>query len=331
MKAAFINATGGPESIVVADFPDPTPGPGQVRVKVRAAAVNPIDLYIRSGAIPMPMGFPYIVGADLAGTVESLGPGTTGFQVGDRVWASNQGLMGRQGCTAELAVVDAEWLHHTPKNMKDPDAAAWALVGITAHLGLFERAALKAGESVYISGGSGGIGTIAIQMAKAAGARVACTAGTAEKTELCRSLGADVVINYKHDDLVARLREFSEEGVDVWLETQREPDLDTIVSLLRKRGRLVLMAGRTARPVFPVGPFYTRNASILGFAMFNASAAEQAKCAADMNQWAAAGRLKAIIGRTFPLSETAEAHRFLEASTIGGAGHVIGKVVIKID
>src|SRR4051812_25349904 len=134
MRAAYIEQTGPPEVIRVGDLPRPEPGPGQVLVKVHATALNPIDVYIRSGLIAMPLSFPYIIGCDLAGKVEGLGPGVSRFRVGDRVWGSNQGLLGRQGVMSEYAAVDEEWLYHTPDSIADADAAAMSLVGIAAHL-----------------------------------------------------------------------------------------------------------------------------------------------------------------------------------------------------
>lgn len=330
MRAAYIEATGPAESIRVGELPEPAAGPGEVLVKVAASALNPIDLYIRSGAVAMPMAFPYVIGCDLAGTVARPGPGATRFKVGDRVWGSNQGLLGRQGTTAEFASVHEDWLYPTPDKLSDADAAAMALVGITAHLGLFACGALKAGETVYVAGGSGGVGSMVIQMAKAAGARVATTAGSEEKLALCRELGADLALNYKAEDVPARLREFAEEGIDVWYETQREPDLETSIPLLRRRGRLILMAGRQAKPTLPLGSFYPRNCSIHGFAMFNATPDEQRRCADDINRWAQSGQLRPLIGRTFPLIEAAQAEAFLEENTLGGAGNLTGKVVIAI-
>lgn len=330
MKAAYIETQGGPEVIQVGDLPCREPGPGEVRVRVRAASVNPIDLYIRAGSIPMPVAFPYVVGCDFAGEIDQVGPGVSGLKVGERVWGSNQGLLGRPGCTSEFAIMSQDWAYPTVASQTDAEAAAMALVGITAHLGLVERAGLAPGESLFVSGGSGGVGTMVIQMAKALGARVATTASSDQKAAMCRELGADLVMNYKTDDLGAGLREFSEEGLDVWFETQREPDLDLIVPLMRKRGRIVVMAGRAARPVLPLGPFYTRNASMLGFAMFNFTAGEQRRCAEQMNRWVSEGKLKAVVAKTFPLAETADAHRFLEESTLGGAGRVVGKVVITV-
>lgn len=330
MRAAYIEATGPVDAIQVGELPTPDPGPGQVLVRVGAAAVNPIDLYVRSGTVSMPLPLPYIIGCDLAGTVEKLGPGSSRFRKGDRVWGSNQGLMGRQGTTAEFAVVNQDWLYLTPLNLADPDAAALALTGLTAHLGLFRSARLKAGETVYVSGGSGGVGTMVVQMAKAVGARVATTAGGPDKLDLCRSLGADAAWDYKTDDVPAALRAFGPDGIDVWFETQREPDLETNVPLLRQGGRMVLMAGRAAHPTLPLGSFYTRDCSLLGFAMFNATAEEQRQAAADINRWSATGQLRAVIGREYRLAEAAQAQRFLEENTLGGAGTLSGKVVVWI-
>lgn len=331
MRAAFIEATGPAEAIRVGELPTPEPGPGEVLVRVGAVALNPIDLYLRSGAVAMPMSFPYIIGCDLAGTVERLGPGVGRFQVGHRVWGSNQGLLGRQGVAAEFAAVAEDWLHPTPSNIPDRHAAALALVGITAHLGLFRSGRLAEGETVFVSGGGGGVGSMVIQMAKAFGARVATTAGRPQSLNLCRELGADLVLDYKTDDVPARLRAFAEEGIDVWYETQREPDLEVAIPLLRKRGRMIVMAGRAAKPALPLGSFYPRDCTLLGFAMFNATPGEQAWCAEDINRWVEKGRLRAIVGRTFPLAEAAQAEQFLEENTLGGAGTLVGKVVITIE
>jgi NADPH2:quinone reductase len=330
MRAAYIVQTGPPEAIQVGELPQPSPGPGQVLVRVAATALNPIDLYVRSGFIAMPLSFPYIIACDLAGTVEAVGPGASRFKPGDRVWGSNQGLLGRQGVTADYAAVDEDWLYLTPQGLADADAAAIALVGITAHLGLFQYGRLQAGETVYVPGGSGGVGSMVIPMARAAGARVATSAGSDAKVALCRKLGADLALNYKTDDMPARLRAFAPEGIDVWYETQREPDLETAIPLLRKRGRMILMAGRAAKPVLPLGAFYPRNCALLGFAMFNATPAEQRRAADDINAWTDAGKLTALIGRTYSLAEAARAEKDLEDNTINKAGTLHGKIVIEV-
>jgi NADPH2:quinone reductase len=329
MKAAFYETTGGPEVIRYDELPRPTPQGGEVLVRVGAAALNPIDTYIRSGAVQIGLPKPFIPGCDLAGTVEAVGPGVRRFKPGDRVWGSNQGLLGRQGTFAEYASVREEWLYPTPTGVPDTEAAAAALVGITAHLGLFRCAKLLPGETIFVNGGTGGVGSMVAQMAKAVTARVITTVGSAEKAATARSWGADLVLNYKTDDIAAALRDFTKgQGVAVWYETQREPDLVRTVDLMARRGRVVLMAGRQAQPPFPVGPFYTRDLSLFGFAMFNATPEEQRVCAEDINRWLADKKLHVPIGRIFRMSEAASAHRLQEQNTVGKAGTLMGKIVL---
>jgi NADPH2:quinone reductase len=329
MKAAFIEKTGCPEVIQFGDLPKPHPQPGEVLVRIRAAAVNPIDLYIRSGTVSMNLPKPYIPGCDLAGVVEAVGQDAGQFQPTNRVWGSNQGLMGRQGTLAEYACVAEEWLYPTPANVSDEQAAGAALTGITAHLGLFRCARLKAGETVFVNGGTGGIGSMVVQMARAVGAHVIATVGSAEKVAKCRERWTDLVLNYKTDDVDQGIRDFTRgKGVDVWFETQREPDLGRIVELVRQRGRVVLIAGRQAKPTFPVGPFYVKDLSLYGFAIFNASAEEQRHCAEDINRWLQEKKLRVEIGKTFPLSEAAAAHRLLEENTLQKAGTLSGKIIV---
>jgi NADPH:quinone reductase len=189
MKAAFIETTGTPDVIRFGDLPRPTPKVGEVLVKVGAASLNPIDLYIRSGTISMQLPRPFIPGCDLAGAVEEVGPGAKRFKKGDRVWGSNQGLLGRQGTLAEFAAVSEDWLYPIPAGVSEEQAAAVALVGITAHLGLFRDARLQAGETVFVNGGTGGVGSMVVQMTKAIGGKVITTVGSPEKAELARRWG----------------------------------------------------------------------------------------------------------------------------------------------
>ena len=329
MKAAYINAPGPADSLIYGDLPQPQPRAGEVLVRVRAVAVNPIDTYIRAGMVKVNLPLPFIVGCDLAGVVESVGTEAKRFKPGDRVWCSNQGLAGRQGTFAEFACVEERWLNLTPANVRDEDAAAVSLVGITAHLGLFARARLQAGETVFVNGGAGGVGSMVVQLAKAAGARVIATAGSDERVAKCRSFGADLALNHRTQDVAAAVKEFTPAGVNVFWETQREPDFDKAVPLLAPRGRFVLMAGREARPVFPVGPFYVKDCSLHGFAMFNATPDEQRPCADDLNRWLAEGKVRANIDRVLPLAECAAAHRLQEESTLQKSGALAGKIVLK--
>lgn len=329
MKAAYINQTGPPECILYGELPAPKPGPAQCLIKVAAVDVNPIDTYLRSGMVPAKLPFPYVPGCDLAGTVIETGPEANRFKPGDRVWASNQGLFGRQGTFAEFAAVDECWLHRTPANVKDEDAVAVSLVGLTAHLGLVRDAKLKPGDVLFVNGGTGGVGSCVVQMARTLGARVIATAGSDEKVGRARQLGADLVINYKTQDVDAAVKTFAPDGVNVWWETLREPDFERAVPLLAKRGRMVVMAGREAKPVFPVGPFYVKDCSLHGFAMFNAPAGEIRAAADAINSWLASGKLKAQIDRLLPLSQAAAAHRLQEESTLHKSGALAGKIVLK--
>lgn len=329
MKAAFYDATGGPEVIQFGDLPTPEPQAGEVRVKVAAAALNPVDTYIRAGKVAMPLPRPFIPGCDLAGTVEAVGSGVSRFKVGDRVWGSNQGLLGRQGTFAEYCCAHEDFLYPLPVGVKETDAAALALVGITAYLGLFWRTNLKAGETVFVNGGTGGVGLCVVQMAKAVGARVVTTVGSAAKAEVAKQLGADTVVNYKTEDVAAAVKAATGgRGADVYFETLPPADLDRTVEMMAPRGRIVVMAGRQARPIFPNGPFYVKGLSLFGFVMFAMTADEQRACANDMNSWMAGGQLRPLIGKTFPLSAAADAHRFQEENTVGGAGTLTGKVLV---
>jgi NADPH2:quinone reductase len=332
MKAAYINQTGPPEVIQVGELPDPLPRPSEVLVRVIASAVNPIDTYIRSGAVAMELPMPFIPGCDFAGVVERVGTEVDSFAPGDRVWGSNQGLLGRQGTLAELAVVNQQWVYPIPDGVSDEAAAAGALVGVTAHLGLVRGARLAAGETVFVNGGSGGVGQAVIQLAKALGARVIATAGSDEKLALCRALGADAAVSYREDDLAgaaaAVLPGF--QGANVWWETTRQPDFDRIFACLAADARVVVIAGRDARPEFPVGPFYVKGLSLHGFAMFNASPDAQRAAADDINRHLASGAYRPRIDRVMPLDQAAEAHRLQEANTLHGAGTLAGKIVVKI-
>ena len=330
MQAAYIAETGGPEQIQVGELPKPKPGAGEVLVRVQAASVNPIDTYIRGGLVAMELPMPFVIGSDLAGEVIEVGEGVSGWVAGDRVWASNQGLLGQQGTSAELACVAADYLHAIPENVSAEDAAAVALVGITAHIGMVLRAKVQAGETVLVNGGAGGVGSMVVQIGKALGARVIATAGSDDRAAKAKKLGADEVIQYNTEDVTARVKALVPDGVNVLWETRREADFEWAVPLLAKRGRMVVMAGREARPVFPVGPFYVKDCELHGFAMFNYSAAEQQQCGEDLNRWLAEGKLRANIDRVLPLAEAAAAHRLQEENTIHGAGTLAGKIILKL-
>ena len=329
MKAAYIREPGPPESLIVGDLPTPKPTGSEVLVKIGAAAINPIDTYLRSGAIAMDLPFPYIPGSDLAGVVEAVGPAASRLQVGDRVWGSNQGFFGRQGTCAEYAAVDECWLYATPQNVTDEVAAAGALVGITAHIGLFRNASLQAGETLFVNGGTGGVGSTVLQMAKAIGARVITTGSTAEKLNACKEIGADLAINYRTEEVADQILELAPDGVNVYLDVTRNPDFDLAVNCLAERGRMIVMAGRESRPEFPLGPFYVKELQLSGFAMFKATPDEQRASAEDINRWLVEGKYKPRIDRVVPLKESAAAHRAQQESTVDNTCTLAGKIVIR--
>jgi len=261
--------------------------------------------------------------------VVQIGEEVTEFRIGDRVWGSNQGLMGRQGTFSEYATVEECWLYPTPKNVSDEAAAAVALVGISAHLGLVRDAQLEPGETVFVNGGGGAVGAMVIQMAKALGARVVAATSSELKMQLCLKRGADFAVNYTTVNPQSALKKILPAGVNVWWETSREPDFDRAINALAARGRMVVMAGREARPPFPVGPFYVKGCSLHGFVMFSATADEQLDAANAINRWLAEGRITPHIDRVLPLAEAAAAHRLQEDNTIHRTGALSGKIVLR--
>ncbi len=330
MKGAFIENPGPPETIQFGELPTPSIKANQVRVRVHAVAVNPIDTYIRSGLVPMDLPRPFVIGCDFAGVAEAVGLDVRGVRVGDRVWGSNQGLLGRQGTFAEQIAVDEVWAYPIPPGVSDEDAAAGALVGITSHLGLVREARLQRGETVFVNGGSGGVGSTVVQMAKALGARVFCSAGTDPKVAACLVLGAEAAFNYRTQDLAAELKKIAPAGVNLWWETTREPNFELAIGALAAHGRMIVMAGRDARPPFPVGQFYVKGCSVRGFVMFMAPPDDQRAAAHDINRWMAGGQLRPRIDRVLPLSEAASAHRIQEEGTIQKTGILAGKIVLKV-
>ncbi|HEY1787791.1 MAG TPA: zinc-binding dehydrogenase [Verrucomicrobiae bacterium] len=225
--------------------------------------------------------------------------------------------------------MDESWLNPIPNGVSDEAIAAISLVGITAHVGLMVKARVKAGEILFVNGGTGGVGSCVVQMAKTLGARVATTAGSDDKVARARELGADCAINYKTQNVAEAVKNFAPDGVQVWWEIVREPDFDKAISLLAPHGRMIVMAGRDARPHFPVGPFYSKNCSLFGFIILNCMSEQLQAAAEDINRWMADGKLKAQIDRVLPLSQAAEAHRLQEESTIRRTGALAGKIVLK--
>ena len=320
MKAAYIEAVGSAEVIRYGDLPQPAVRPGMVLVQVTAVTVDPIDTYIRSGAYPLELPFPFVVGRDMTGVVSAVGE-SGGFRPGQAVWANNQGYAGRQGTFAEYVLIDEALLYPLPPGVDPQTAVAVLHSGLTAVTGL-AKASLCAGETLFIHGGSGNVGTAVLQLARACGARVAVTAGSPEKAAWCREQGADRVIDYHQESLAEALREFAPDGLDVYWEATKTLDLEAALGVMAPHGRIVVMAGLDRRCPFPVGPFYTHNLSLFGFTITSLLPHQLAQAARELNGWMARGTLRARIHTRLPLAQAAQAHRLVES------GDLFGKVLL---
>ena len=322
VHAAYITRLGSSDVITYGELPRPVPGPTDVLVRVEAVAVDPVDLFVRSGAYRTPTPFPFVLGRDVVGTVAETGPGATGFAVGERVWSHSMGHAGRQGVTAEYCVVGVDRLYHLPDGVDAARAVAVLHPVATAHLALFRHARLRPGETVLVVGGAGNVGRAATVLAARADARVLAVA-RAETAADCLSAGAAAVVDHRDPDATEQLRRLAPDGVDVHLDTSGHPDLETALTLVGHGARVVLMAGLTARPVLPLGAVYPRDVSLVGFAISNAGIDDLAATAAAINHGLADDAFPIPITAELPLSRTAEAHRMLEA------GGVRGRIVLR--
>jgi NADPH:quinone reductase-like Zn-dependent oxidoreductase len=316
VKAAYITTLGSPDVITYGEVDRPVPGPTDVLVRVEAAAVDPVDTFVRSGAYRTPTPFPFVLGRDLVGTVADIGPGATGFAVGDRVWSHSMGHGGRQGVTAEYCVVGVDRLYHLPGDVDAARAVAVLHPVATAHLALFRHARLRPGETVLVIGGAGNVGRAATVLAARAGARVLAVA-RAETAPDCLRAGATAVVDHRDPDAAEQLRELTGDGVDVHLDTSGHQDLDAALALVGHGARVVLMAGLSARPVLPVGAVYPRDVSLVGFAISNSSVDDLAGTARVINHGLADDAFPIPVTVELPLSRTAEAHRMIEAGMRG--------------
>ncbi|MBV6755887.1 NADPH:quinone reductase [Rhodococcus opacus] len=312
MRAAFIHRHDGPDSIEVGALPVPALGPADVLVKTAALAVNHVDTFVRSGAYRTNTPFPFIVGRDLVGTVAATGAGVTAFRPGDTVWCNSLGHDGRQGSFAEYASVPAERLYLLPDGVDPLDAVGVLHTAATAHIGLFREARLRPGETVYVAGAGGGVGSAVVQLAAFGGARVIASAA-ARDFEWCLSCGAQEVFDYDDPDLHRNIRQAAPDGVDVWWDNSGHNDFDAAIPLLNRAARVIVMSGLGAHPRLPVGALYTRDASLHGFVISNASTSDLASAAGTINHLLAEKKLRARTGATLTLGETPHAHRQMES------------------
>ena len=319
MRAVVIQAPGGPEQLHLTDVPDPVAGPGEVLVEVTAAGVNPADVLQRQGRYPPPAGASPYPGLECSGRIAALGPGVPGWQPGDQVCALLAG-----GGYAERVAVPHGQLLPVPRGVSLADAAALPEAACTVHSTVFGQAGLAAGETVLIHGGAGGIGSFAIQLAKARGAAVACTAGTAAKLQQCRDLGAGLTVSYVGGDFAAAVRDWTGgRGADVILDIIGGPYLARNLEALATGGRLVIIATRGGtRAELDLGAMMRKRAAIHASTLRARPAAEKAAIVAAVREqvWplVAAGQIRPVISHRFPLAAAAAAHRLLESGTHAG-------------
>ncbi len=322
MDAAYIEELGPAEGIRVGVLPVPAPGPTDLLVEVDLVAANPVDTFVRSGRYRTPVPFPFVVGRDLVGRVVAAGPGTS-FEPGRRVWCNSLGHAGRQGSFASFAVVPEDRAYPLPDGVDPAVAVAAAHPAATAFLGLFVHARLGPGETVYIGGGAGNVGSAAVAMAALAGARVICSARPGD-VEACRAAGAEAVLDYRAPDLGARIRGNAPGGVDVFWDTSGHHDFDVVALTAAAGARVVLAAAAgEGRPALAVRDFYTRDLILAGFVISRASVADLAVAAALINHMLARGQLRPRVAEVLPLGATPEVHRRLEA------GEVTGRVLLR--
>ena len=323
MRAVEISTPGAPEVLTAVERPDPVPAAGEVLILVAAAGVNRPDVLQRKGAYPPPPGASDLPGLEVAGTIAALGDGVHDWRVGDRVCALLSG-----GGYATLCTAPAVQCLPIPGAMDFVTAAAVPETFFTVWTNVFDRGRLKAGETALVHGGSSGIGTTAIQLAAARGARVFATAGSDEKCRACEQLGAERAINYKTEDFVAVIKDVTKgRGVDLILDIVGGDYIARDLVALAVEGRLVVigfMGGDTATLDFR--RILGRRLTITGSTLRPRSAAEKGEIAAALRRevWPLleAGTIKPVVYRTFPLDDAAAAHRLMESSE-----HV-GKIVL---
>ncbi|MFF2657477.1 NAD(P)H-quinone oxidoreductase [Kitasatospora sp. NPDC058032] len=325
MHAMTIPEPGGPEALVWAEVPDPVPGEGEVLVEVAATAVNRADLLQRQGFYDPPPGSPRHPGLECAGRITALGPGVSGWAVGDEVCAL---LVG--GGYAERVAVPVGQLLPVPPGLTPEQAAALPEVVCTVWSNVFLTAHLRPGETLLVHGGASGIGTMAIQLAKAVGARVAVTAGGPEKLARCAELGADVLIDYRTQDFVEVLREATGgAGADVILDIVGAKYLQRNVDALAVNGRLVIIGLQGGvNGELNLNTLLRKRGAVIATNLRGRPLAEKSAIVAAVREhvWplVASGVVKPVVDRVLPLTEAAEAHRVLEA------GAQVGKVVLRV-
>ena len=332
MKAAYVNHLGEVDEIRYGDLPDPVPGPTDYLVEVTAASLNPVDTLVRSGRFPTPTPLPFILGRDLVGTVVSAPVGGS-LLPGETVWCSSLGYDGRQGSYSDYALVPTDRLYPAPPSAEaGADASgnsAQRLVALahpatTAWLGWFEHGRLIPGESVFVGGGAGNVGTAAIQLAAAIGATVIASSHPRD-FDAVRAAGAEVVLDYRDPDLAGACAKAVPDGFDLVWDTSGHRDGQFLADTTAPGGRILITAAADATTALPLGRLYTKDVSLIGFVMSRTSTDQLARAAKGLVPVLEQGKPRSLtttITEVLGLREAAQAHRMMEA------GEVHGRIVI---
>jgi putative PIG3 family NAD(P)H quinone oxidoreductase len=323
MRAVIAPAPGGPDALVVSDLPDPVPGPGEVVLDMVATAVNRADTLQRKGHYPPPPGASDVLGLECSGVLSAVGPGVDGWAVGDRVCALLAG-----GGYAEKVLVPAGQLMPVPDGIDLVTAGALPEVACTVWSNVFMIAGLQRDETLLVHGGAGGIGTFAIQLASALGARVITTAGSAEKLEVCRSLGADLAISYREQDFVEEVKRATDgAGADVVLDNMGAKYLGRNVDALATEGRLVVIGLQGgAKGELDLGVLMRKRGAVISTSLRARPVGEKAAICASVVEhvWplVADGSVRTLVHTSLPLEQAGEGHRIMEA------GDHVGKILL---
>jgi len=313
MRAIVVGEFGPPEVMKPADVPEPKPGPGQVTIRVQAAGVNPVDTYIRSGSYARKPNLPYTPGTDVGGIVHAVAPDVTRVRAGDRVYA--HAVIGGY---AEIALCEQWQVHPLPAGVSFQQGAAIGVPYATAWRALLMRAQARPGESVLVHGASGGVGTAAVQIARAHGMRVIGTAGSEQGLALVRSQGAHHVLNHRDPGYLQQVTTLAGgQGVDVVLEMLANVNLDRDLDVLAPHGRVVVIGNRGRIEIDPRKSM-ARDAAILGMTLFNATRADLEEIHAGIAAGLENGSLKPVIAREMPLTDAPKSHvAVMESGALG--------------
>jgi NADPH2:quinone reductase len=317
MKAVWYDRQGpAREVLTYGELPTPNAGPGEVRIKLEASGVNPSDTYRRGGPYGA-MEYPRVVtDSDGAGVVDQVGPGAKRFKEGDRVWLYNGQRNGRAfGTAAEYIALDENLVTPLPDNVSFAEGATLGVPGMTAWVCLYHAGPIK-DQTVLVTGGAGAVGHYGIQLAKWGGARVITTVSSAKKAEVAKAAGADLVIDYKTENVAERIKQFAPKGVDRIVEVDFGGNIETTEKILAKFSTVAIYASRgNPNPKINVRFYTSNNITLYGMQLPLTPMPLQRKAQAGMAEWLAAGRRIHMVATQFPLKETVEAHLAVEAGT----------------